>query len=123
MITMTNEGVAPAAALARVIISTGDLERSLAIYRDVLGYAGRVTGDVAMLSNGSASAIMLHQRPTVSSDTAVAAAFTVVDLDAVVRSWEGAGGSVIDPPSDQPWGERMAVVRDTDGHIVCLIDR
>lgn len=88
---MSTEDRAPAAALARVIISTGDLQRALAIYRDVLGYHGDVTGDVATLSNGSASAIMLHRRPTTPSDAAVAAAFTVDDLDAVVRAWEAAG--------------------------------
>ena len=108
--------------LSRVIISTNDLERSLGIYRDVLGYQGDPTGDVAMLTNGSGPSVMLHQRPATPSDTAVAAAFVVADLDRTIEGWTSAGGSVLDPPASQPWGERMAVVRDTDGHIVCLID-
>ena len=123
MITMSTGNAAPAAELTRLIISTRDLERAMAIYSGVLGFDGAATGEVAMLRNGAGAAIMLHQRPTVPSDTAVAAAFTVDDLDVVVGSWQAAGGSVIDAPADQPWGERMAVVRDADDHIVCLINR
>jgi uncharacterized glyoxalase superfamily protein PhnB len=28
---------------------------------------------------------------------------------------------VVDPPADQPWGERQAVLTDPDGHVVCLV--
>jgi uncharacterized glyoxalase superfamily protein PhnB len=40
-----------------------------------------------------------------------------------VRAWQGRGGEVIDPPEVQPWGEFMAVVRDPDGHVVCISGR
>ncbi|HEY9291562.1 MAG TPA: VOC family protein [Microlunatus sp.] len=113
----------PAAAVTRVIISTSDLTRALRLYRDVLGFAGEPSGETAMLGRPGSVMVMLHQRATDPSDAAVAAAFSVDDLDQTVSAWTAAGGSVVDPPADQPWGERMAVVRDTDGHIVCLIQR
>lgn len=108
-------------SLIRIIVSTGDLESALRLYRDVLGLTGTATGETAMLQAGSGPAVMLHQRPATPSDTAVAAAFRVDDLDRIVRAWAESGGSVVDPPADQPWGERMAVVRDADGHLVCLV--
>ena len=32
-----------------------------------------------------------------------------------------AGADVLDPPDDQPWGERQSVLTDPDGHVVCLV--
>ena len=45
------------------------------------------------------------------------------DVDAVVAAWSASDGGVLDPPETQPWGERMAVVRDADGHVVCLLQQ
>ena len=120
---MTVNSVPEAATVVRVIISTADLTRALSLYRDVLGFAGELRGETAMLGASGSAMVMLHQRPVVPSDAAVAAAFEVDDLDRTVSAWMAAGGSVVDPPADQPWGERMAVVRDTDNHLVCLIQR
>jgi uncharacterized glyoxalase superfamily protein PhnB len=53
----------------------------------------------------------------------VAPAFAVDELEATVDAWVRAGGAVVDPPEVQPWGERMAVLRDADGHLVCLVGR
>ena len=42
-------------------------------------------------------------------------------LESLVDTWRANGGSVVDEPSRQPWGEDQAVVRDPDGHLVCLV--
>ena len=109
------------AALHRVIVSASDLGSSLALYEGVLGLPVERRGDgFAWLRTADGIELMLHERPSTPSDAAVAVAFAVPGLDDVVARWVAAGGAVIDAPESQPWGERMAVVRDADGHVVCL---
>jgi predicted enzyme related to lactoylglutathione lyase len=107
--------------LHRVIVSVSDLDRAMVLYNGVLGceVTGR-RGDMAALRTDDKIEVMLHQRPVDRGDAAVALSFGVHGLEAIVDAWVSAGGSVIDPPARQPWGEEMAVVRDSDGHVVCL---
>lgn len=108
--------------LNRVIVSVTDLGQSLSFYEDLLELpcANRGNG-VAMLTIGDRLELLLHQRKSVASDLAVAASFTVAALDELCARWEKAGGTVVDQPAAQPWGDRMGVVRDPDGHLVCLV--
>lgn len=110
-------------SLSRVVVSVDDLDRSLVLYGEVLGLSAHRRAEVATLQAANGVDVLLHQRPSTASDTAVAATFTVDDLDAVCAGWSRHGGTVVDAPAVQPWGERMAVVRDCDGHLVCLVGR
>ena len=109
-------------SLNRVIVSVADLARSRTFYREMLGLT-EVTahGDLAVFKIGDGLDLNLHQRPSSPSDTAVAVSFVVDDLDGLCARWKQTGGQIIDEPEDRPWGERMAVVRDPDGHLVCLV--
>ena len=40
----------------------------------------------------------------------------VDDVDAVVERVGEYGGSVVEPPTDQPWGLRQAIVEDPEGY-------
>jgi predicted enzyme related to lactoylglutathione lyase len=107
-----------------VIVSVGALDAGLRFYRDVVGLpVVRSSERFAWLSTAEGVEVLLHERPAAPSDAAVAVTFAVRDLDAAVASWRAEGGAVVDPPETQPWGERMAVVRDADGHVVCLTQR
>jgi uncharacterized glyoxalase superfamily protein PhnB len=108
--------------LSRIVVSVHDLEQALGFYRDTLGLAASVHTGFASLGPIDGVGLLLHERATSASDTAVAATFTVADLDDVCESWLRRGGVIVDAPEVQPWGERMAVVRDADGHLVCLVD-
>jgi predicted enzyme related to lactoylglutathione lyase len=44
----------------------------------------------------------------------------VDDVDAAFASLTAAGAAVVADPSDRPWGERVASVRDPDGNVVHL---
>ncbi|WP_025156745.1 VOC family protein [Leifsonia aquatica] len=113
-----------AAALHRLIVSVSSLPASLAFYADLLRLrVQNREGPVAWLQTGDGTVLMLHERPAVPSDAAVAPAFALAGMDAAVDRWAALGGAVIDPPAEQPWGERMAVVRDPDGHVVCLVEQ
>jgi predicted enzyme related to lactoylglutathione lyase len=107
--------------LARIVVSTSDLGPSLAFYADLIGLTPERRQDgFAWLRTSDGVELMLHERPTTPSMSAVAVGLFVADVDKTVAAWQEQGGGVIDPPSDQPWGERMAVVTDPDGHVVCL---
>lgn len=111
------------ASLRRIVVSVSSLPSALRLYTDVLGLSTERIGDgFAWLRTTEGLEVMLHERPAVASDAAVAAAFAVPAVDAITERWVAAGGTVVDAPADQPWGERMAVVRDHDGHIVCLVE-
>ena len=107
--------------LHRVVVSVSDLDRAFGFYHDLLGLPGSVGDGTAALSAGAGHVeLLLHERGSVASDLSVALSFCIRELDAVCSEWASTGGVVVDAPAEQPWGERMAVVRDPDGHFVCL---
>ena len=67
--------------------------------------------------------LMLHRRPPTPGMAGVAVSYVVDDVDAVTAAAEKAGATVVDPPADQPWGERQAVLTDPDGHVFCLVSQ
>lgn len=112
-----------APVLHRLVLSASSLPAALDLYAGVLGLDVERTADgFAWLRTADGVELMVHERPAVASDAAVAVTFALPDLDAAVDRWVAAGGAVVDAPAAQPWGERMAVVRDADGHIVCLVE-
>jgi catechol 2,3-dioxygenase-like lactoylglutathione lyase family enzyme len=46
--------------------------------------------------------------------------FLVNDVDRVYRELLAKGVEFEQPPSDRPWGHRMAICRDPEGRMVCL---
>ncbi|MEC4611805.1 VOC family protein [Tsukamurella tyrosinosolvens] len=109
------------ASISRLVVSVSALDPALAFYEGLLGLRRTAgAGELARLATTDGIEVMLHERPATPSDTAVAIGFAVADLDGVVGTWTARGGAVVDPPEERPWGERMAVVRDADGHVVCL---
>jgi predicted enzyme related to lactoylglutathione lyase len=44
----------------------------------------------------------------------------VDDVDGLLDRVEPAGGRVLSPPNDMPWGQRVAHVHDPDGNMVNL---
>lgn len=103
------------------MISVVALDPALALYRDVLGLrgVGQEPG-LAFLRTGDGVELMLHERPVDRGDAAVAIGFAVPNLATTVERWNAAGGRTIAPVSQRPWGERMAVVRDVDRHILTI---
>jgi catechol 2,3-dioxygenase-like lactoylglutathione lyase family enzyme len=111
----------PAPRLHRIVISTSKIADALAFYRTLLGLeVVSDAGGLAMLRFADGIEILLHERQADPSDTAVCLSLRVADLHGTVDAWRGLGGVVVDPPARQSWGESMAMVRDADGHLVCL---
>ena len=111
------------------IITTPDLERALAFYRDVLGgrvvYAFPPEGPPAFVSMDLGSSHLgFGHDPAVDLDAAQRIALWVYtdDCDGLVESVRASCGAaaVVEEPTDQPWGERVARVVDPDGNRVIV---
>jgi predicted enzyme related to lactoylglutathione lyase len=76
-------------------------------------------GQLALgLGNGPA---MYGEVPLPASGHAVDLCLYVPDLDAASAAAEPAGGAVVTPPADAPWGERVAYLRDPQGTMLLVI--
>ena len=115
------------------ILATPDLERSLAFYRDLLG----ATVTYEFPGNGEHPVYVALSLPSTSGATsmgiglergvgdaprprAVSLWAYAADCDAAVERLRAAGTPVVEEPSDQPWGERVARVLDPDGNEVII---
>jgi predicted enzyme related to lactoylglutathione lyase len=109
--------------LGRITISVAELSSALDLYEGVLGLTRKYANDeLAMLTTEDpAVEVLLHRREPSRGDFAVAPTFAVDDVDGTTAAAVVAGAEVVDEPSDQPWGERQAVLRDQDGHILCVV--
>jgi lactoylglutathione lyase len=112
------------------IVSTADLPRALAFYRDLLG--GSVTyefpgpdgepGYVGVDIGTSHLGIGRDAEGETGGNASRAISLWVYtdDCDAAVERLRGAGVPIVEEPTDQPWGERVARVRDPDGNEVIV---
>ncbi len=77
----------------------------------------RVGAGQVALGHGTAPALY-GQTPRPATGRAVDLCVYVPDLDAVV---DAAAGSVVMPPADMPWGERVAYLQDPEGTMLLVI--
>jgi predicted enzyme related to lactoylglutathione lyase len=109
-------------SLVRAVVSVSDLDRSLDFYQAALGLRRReASAPIARLTDSTGVEVLLHERPPSAGDAGVSLSFAVDDVDAATSAAVAAGATVIDEPADQPWGERQSVLRDPDGHVLCLV--
>lgn len=111
--------------LRRIIVSVAELGPALGLYRDALGFEEKYrSGDVVMLGvPGGDLELLLHRRSPTPGLAGVAASLIVDDVDAMTAAAEKAGATIVETPTDQPWGERQSVLTDPDGHVLCLVSR
>ena len=109
------------------IVTTRDLDAALRFYRDLLG--GRVTFefpgpdgvpgyvgvDLGRSHLGIAHDPNAPDPVDVGAPRAMSLWVYVADCDATVETLRAAGVPIDVEPQDQPWGERIARVRDPGG--------
>ena len=102
------------------ILLVADLERSLAFYRDRLGFevAYSFEGFVQLEVEGGKLGLASTDEPVAPASTAIWV--YTDDVDALFAELTEGGAPVVAPPADQPWGERLASVADPDGYVVHL---
>lgn len=109
------------------IITTSDLARLQTFYERLLGavelrrfpddgptfFVGLKLGDSELgLVNEAATDLSAPQRILLSVD--------VDDVNGLLEQVEAAGGRVLGPSNDMPWGQRVAHIHDPDGNMVNL---
>ncbi|MTG90528.1 bleomycin resistance protein [Cellulosimicrobium sp. BIT-GX5] len=109
------------------ILTVADVERSLGFYRDLLrGTVEHAFPDdgppvyVSVHVGGSPLGIGLDDGTAPAGVPRTALWVYVDDCDRAVEHLAAAGVPVLEPPTDQPWGERVARVQDPDGTVVVL---
>ncbi len=121
-------------ARAGLILAVARVNRSLAFYRDLLGFDVEATYDdppYATLVRAGTRLSLAEQghpaedRPGVAmaapADPAVAVAVVVLEVNdclAVHSALVDAGAPTLAPPYSPPWGGHRFFVRDPDGHLV-----
>ena len=115
-----------------VILIVEDLDRALQFYTDVLGLRlGHRSGDYAQLDTGAtrlglytrkamAKTLGMSLKPPAHDAPGFEIGFKVPDVGEAFSELVGHGASAVMPPTDRPWGQRTAYVRDPDGHLIEL---
>jgi lactoylglutathione lyase len=115
-----------------VVIVVEDLDRALHFYCDLLGMPlAHRSGSFAQLATG-VTRVALYERPAMATTLGreltppapdapgFELGFKVDDCDAAYEELVAAGATADVPPTDRPWGQRTAYMRDPDGHLVEL---
>lgn len=117
---------------AYVVLVVADLDRAVAFYEGVLGLPlGHRSGPYAQFATGT-TRLALYERAAMAATLGRGLAapdpaapgfelgFKVDDVDAAYAELVAAGATGAVPPTDRPWGQRTAYLRDPDGHLVEL---
>jgi lactoylglutathione lyase len=112
------------------ILASTDLGRALIFYRDSLG--GQVNYQfpeegapsfVALGIGASTIGIAEQDSPAPTTNDRISLWVYTSDCDAAIDRLRADGAPVLLEPTDQPWGERMAMVSDPDGNRVMIATR
>lgn len=111
--------------LSYVVLFCADLPASLRFYRDGLGLpvSGPAPGPEAsfvMLAAGGVR-LGLHAGSQERRTRDVNLHFAVPDVEAAVAACTARGVRFGGPPTDRPWGARVACAADPDGNEVELV--
>jgi catechol 2,3-dioxygenase-like lactoylglutathione lyase family enzyme len=107
---------------AMPVLDCTDMSRSLAFYRDKLGFAASTWGEpptFALLQRGTVTIALAHVEKDKAAISRNWAAYVYVrDADALHAELSKYGVALPDPPTTQPYNCRDFVVEDPDGHLI-----
>jgi catechol 2,3-dioxygenase-like lactoylglutathione lyase family enzyme len=98
------------------VFEVGDIDRSLALYRDVLGLSPhwRWQSNAAGLYTESLELYLARADDPTPSRVAV----FVDDADAALEQYRRAGAEIVEDIETKPWGLRGFTLRDPDGNLI-----
>jgi lactoylglutathione lyase len=116
-----------------VVVIVESLERALPFYTELLGLPLKHrSGPFAQLDTG-ATQLALFERAAMEQTVGLKLTasplnapgfelgFKVDDIEAVFDALVTGGALALTPPTDRPWGQRTAYLRDPDGHLIELV--
>ncbi len=108
-------------------IVTPDLDRQLAFFQRLFGAVEttRYPADgpvffVGLRLGDSDVGLVAEAGADLSTPSRILLSVEVDDVDARLEQVAAAGGRVLGPPTDMPWGQRVAHIHDPDGNTVNL---
>ena len=115
-----------------VILFVGDLKRSVAFYRDVIGLPFKLHGDgyVEFATQGTRFGLYDRNRlgeltghgPEAPEHPGGEVVFLVGDVDTEAERLKTAGVAILKGPVDRAWGHRTLHLEDPDGFVVELAE-
>ncbi len=113
-------GIAPELAFARTmpVLDVADMERSLAFYRDMLGFEASTFGKPLGFAIVQRGTVTLADTPCVKPSPRWVTYIYVRDADAILAELQVRGVAVVEPIVDKFYNCRDFTIRDPDGH--CL---
>ncbi|MET7875598.1 VOC family protein [Micromonospora profundi] len=113
------------------IVTTTDLPRLIAFYRDVVGfeltYRFPENGEPEFVALRLGSSELGLAADPHAGDPALSRRWELCvyadDCDSAVEALRTGGATVTEAPVDQPWGERSARVTDPDGNRMLVLSR
>jgi lactoylglutathione lyase len=116
--------------LGYVILFVGDLDRSVAFYRDVIGLPFKLQGEGYVEFATQGARFGLYDRNRLQELTGQGTeppdhpggevVFLVEDVDAEAERLREAGATILRGPVDRAWGHRTLHLEDPDGFVVEL---
>ena len=128
MIPAARTGPHPVPITIQPIIISADVERLVAFYAGLLGAepTSRVPEEgpvffVGLRVDDAELGIVAERAPAdPGAAPRMVLSVDVPDVDGLLDRVTELGGTVLGPPNDMPWGQRVAHVRDPDGNPVNL---
>jgi predicted enzyme related to lactoylglutathione lyase len=109
------------------IVLTADVERLAAFYEGLLGATrtSRVPEEgpvffVGLRVDDAELGIVANDAVDPAAPPRVLISVDVPDVDGLLDRVGELGGTVLGPPNDMPWGQRVAHIKDPDGNPVNL---
>jgi catechol 2,3-dioxygenase-like lactoylglutathione lyase family enzyme len=109
-----------------LFIRAADFDKSLAFYRDTLGWSvsetwgGEGEARGAILSGGGIKVVIVeHRKDAKDEPPAPGVHLDIHDIDKRFKVMPK-GDHVVTPPSSTQWGTRWFVVRDPDGNMIAF---
>jgi len=110
------------------ILTTTDVDRALAFYRDLLGgvvgYQFPPDGDADFVSLDLGTSHLGIGRDPAAADATGPQRFSlwiyVDSCDETVEALRSGGATITGEPVDEPWGERVARALDPDGNLIVI---
>jgi predicted enzyme related to lactoylglutathione lyase len=108
------------------IIVTPDLARLRSFYERLFGavettrYPGKGRIFFVNLKLGDSELGLVAEKADLSAPQRFALSVVVDDVNGLLDQVEPAGGSLLGPANDMPWGHRVAHIQDPDGNMVNL---
>lgn len=97
------------------VLAVRDLERSIAFFRDVLGFEVEWNAGVICSVARDGCSIMLQVQPEANSGTV----WIGLDGDAMFSMIQRTDAKILQPPSSKPWAYEMKIA-DPDGNVIWL---